>query len=246
MGKKTIGIIGGMGPVSGITLFNNIIQYSEARKDQDHIPVLIASIPHEISDRTAFILTESSVNPGYAIAKQILNLEAIGASLIAICCNTAHSPCILNLIENVLSENKSKVKIINLVDNAVDYVINNINRRNKIGILSTYGAFRTEIYINDLTKYKFNIFVPDDNYQKTVIHKIIYNENFGIKAHPLKIKKDVYDLINKVVDYYISENVEYIILGCTEFSSVFCDYCTSQVQIIDPIQLLAKTLVSLA
>ena len=42
---KTLGIIGGMGPLAGCDLLEKIIANTDARCDQDHIHVLLDSNP---------------------------------------------------------------------------------------------------------------------------------------------------------------------------------------------------------
>ena len=55
MSERVIGILGGMGPEATADLFLEIIRLTPARKDRDHVPVLIFSNPR-IPDRTRAIL----------------------------------------------------------------------------------------------------------------------------------------------------------------------------------------------
>ena len=52
---KTIGIIGGMGPLATVDLYSRIVMRTKAQKDQDHIHVIIDSNT-DIPDRTKAIL----------------------------------------------------------------------------------------------------------------------------------------------------------------------------------------------
>ena len=52
---KTLGIIGGMGPLATVNLFNKIIINTDAQNDQEHIHMLIDNNTN-IPDRTAFLL----------------------------------------------------------------------------------------------------------------------------------------------------------------------------------------------
>lgn len=54
--KKTIGILGGMGPLATADLFQKITLLTEAETDRDHIRVYIDSNAN-IPDRTAAILS---------------------------------------------------------------------------------------------------------------------------------------------------------------------------------------------
>lgn len=50
-----LGILGGMGPVSSLRLYQYITELTPAKKDQDHIEIIIASLP-KTPDRTEAIL----------------------------------------------------------------------------------------------------------------------------------------------------------------------------------------------
>ena len=38
---KTLGILGGLGPLATVYFANMLVQMTEAKKDQDHIPMII-------------------------------------------------------------------------------------------------------------------------------------------------------------------------------------------------------------
>jgi len=85
---KTIGIIGGMGPLATVHLFERIVLRTKAEKGQDHIRVLIDSNTN-IQDRTKAIL-----GIGESPVKELVNsakiLENSGADFLIMPCNTAH------------------------------------------------------------------------------------------------------------------------------------------------------------
>ena len=86
--KKTIGILGGMGPLATADLFRKIVTMTKAGCDNDHIRIYIddnASIP----DRTAAILSGGK-DPTPIMADSLKKLEACGADCIIMPCNTAH------------------------------------------------------------------------------------------------------------------------------------------------------------
>lgn len=86
--KKSIGILGGMGPLATADLFRKLVLLTDAACDNDHIRVYIddnASIP----DRTAAIL-EGGADPVPAMADSLRKLEACGADCVIMPCNTAH------------------------------------------------------------------------------------------------------------------------------------------------------------
>ena len=59
MEKKTIGIVGGMGPLATVDLFRKIVVHTKAACDQDHLRILIENDPG-IEDRTAALLCSAA------------------------------------------------------------------------------------------------------------------------------------------------------------------------------------------
>ena len=79
---KTLGIIGGMGPMATVDLMRKIILSTYAKTDQEHIHILVDNNP-QIPDRTAAIegRGESPVEKMLQSAKL---LEAQGADVLVI------------------------------------------------------------------------------------------------------------------------------------------------------------------
>ena len=77
--KKTIGILGGMGPLATADLFRKITLFTKAGCDNDHIRVYIDSNA-QIPDRTAAILNGGK-DPLPEMRSALHSLEACGASL---------------------------------------------------------------------------------------------------------------------------------------------------------------------
>ena len=86
--KKTIGILGGMGPLATADLFRKITLFTKAGCDNDHIRVYIDSNA-QIPDRTAAILNGGK-DPLPEMRSALHSLEACGASCVIMPCNTAH------------------------------------------------------------------------------------------------------------------------------------------------------------
>ena len=86
--KKTIGIIGGMGPLATAKLFERIVINSGAASDQEH-PRVIIDNNTSIPDRTDYILGKGS-DPRPELIKTALGLESMGADFLVMPCNTAH------------------------------------------------------------------------------------------------------------------------------------------------------------
>ena len=83
-----VGVLGGMGPAATADFHHKLVAATPARRDQDHVPLLIHSIP-QIPDRAASIL-DGADSPAPALVSVARSLQASGAQLIVMPCNTAH------------------------------------------------------------------------------------------------------------------------------------------------------------
>ena len=86
--KKSIGILGGMGPLATADLFTKVVTMTRADSDNDHVRVYIDS-NSAIPDRTAAIL-RGGRDPVEEMTSALRHLEACGADCIIMPCNTAH------------------------------------------------------------------------------------------------------------------------------------------------------------
>ena len=86
--NPVIGIIGGMGPLATCDLMQKIIEYTDADTDQEHVRICV-DCNTNIPDRTAAIL-QGGKNPVPELVKSAKRLEAMGAQVLVMSCNTAH------------------------------------------------------------------------------------------------------------------------------------------------------------
>ena len=84
----TIGVLGGMGPLATVDFMRKVIDLTPARRDQEHLPLIVYSVP-QVPGRSACIL-EGAASPLPAMLRGIRTLAQAGAECIAIPCNTAH------------------------------------------------------------------------------------------------------------------------------------------------------------
>ncbi|GAA4277259.1 aspartate/glutamate racemase family protein [Aquimarina mytili] len=241
--KNIIGIIGGMGPQAGLDLFKNVLHNTPATIDQNHLSTILMSFPKEIADRTSFLEGQVLENPAYSIVRIIEKLEFAGANIIGMACNTSHCPEILNVIENELKESDSKVKLINMPIETCKYLKKNYKKFSKIGLMTTNGTYKTGLYKNLLEEYNFTPIIPNFHFQDTVINKMIYDRDFGIKASINSDHPELVLLINEAISFFKQRKVDAIVLGCTELPLVFKKKCIKDISFIDPANILAKALV---
>ena len=88
MMKKTLGIIGGMGPLATCDLMEKIIALTKAGKDQDNIHIVV-DCNTNIPDRTAAIVGQGE-SPVPQLVRSGIKLQGMGADVLVMSCNTAH------------------------------------------------------------------------------------------------------------------------------------------------------------
>lgn len=218
--EPVIGIVGGMGPEAGLDLMNHINTSTLARKDQDHLSVLLASFPADIHDRTDFLEGRVKTNPAYAIASIVRKLEYAGANLIALACNTSHVPEIYDVILRELFRYDSKVSLLHMPEETCKVIRQGEKDIQKVGIISTNGTYRAGIYETALRTMELTPVVPDPVFQDEVIHAMIYHPDYGIKSTPGRIAPRALACLEQVLDFFEQEGAEAIILGCTELSLI--------------------------
>lgn len=200
--KKTLGIIGGVGPLATMFIGEMIVRKTVAEKDQDHIHTIITNNSN-IPDRTAFILGDSDENPVPVIIEDAHRLEAAGAEVLLIPCNTAHS-----FYEEI--QGKTSLPLIHMIEETAQYVKRKGAKR--VGILGTYGTIQTGIYQEACEKQGMEAVIPNEETQSLVMSLIYDDIKAGKKADPAKwarIRQAMYEA-----------DCDEIILGCTELSIV--------------------------
>lgn len=133
--KKTIGIIGGMGPMATIDLYRKIIEVTPANSDNDHIHVVIDSNTL-IPDRTAYILGKGE-DPAMEMIRTAISLENMGADFLIMACNTAYYyyDRIIPFI---------KIPMLNMIDETVKEIAK--LKMNTVGLLATDGVLASKVY----------------------------------------------------------------------------------------------------
>ncbi len=242
-----IGIIGGMGPTAGADLFNKIVANTIANKDQDHLPTLLASLPHEIVDRTRYLLKLEETNPALSMAKLALWLEKAGVTHCAIPCNTAHSTAIWTLLQEELKKAKSKLVFIHILEELkkeVEQRFGAINKDKKprLGLLSTHGTRKMGTYAHYFNESKYDLIYPTDPAQEKCMDAI-YNEEYGIKACPSKVADQAINQLKEAMQDLKAQNVDAFILGCTELSFGLTEPSYYDIPCIDPVNIQARALI---
>lgn len=240
--SKLIGIIGGVGPYAGLDLTEKIFDETIAHSDQDHLPVILLSIPEKIVDRTEFLLGNTEENPAIAVAELIQYLEQLGVNVIGIPCNTMHAHEIFGTIQSLLHQKNSKVHLLNMIEEVIRFIISNNPEMRKIGVLSTKGTYKSEVYDRELRKNGLEPVIPDVTRQDS-IHDAIYNPEYGIKAVSRPVSDYAREILNQGIHHLEKRGAQGIVLGCTEIAFALTEKGTEELTLFDATRILARALI---
>ncbi|WP_432352842.1 aspartate/glutamate racemase family protein [Sporosarcina sp. A2] len=219
---KTLGIIGGVGPLATMYYGDMIVRLTEAEKDQDHINMIILN-DTTIPDRTAFILDSTQTNPVPVLVKDAQKLEAMGAQVITIPCNTAHT-FFKEIQESV------NVPVIHMINETVHRA--SAEGAKRVGILATTGTIEAGVFQQSCRDAGLTPVLPDEEIQRDVM-TVIYDQ---VKAgRPTDV--NLWEKITKAME---ALHCERIILGCTELSIVKKELQLDQ-KFLDTLRVLAET-----
>ena len=221
--KKSIGILGGMGPLATADLFRKIVLLTDAARDNDHIRIYIddnASIP----DRTAAILS-GGADPLPAMTDSLRKLEACGADCIIMPCNTAHY--FLPRLQAM-----TKIPFLSILTAAAEACKAQFPGKT-VGILATRGTLAANLYQEALAQAGVPYLVPDAPAQDALM-RVIYD---GVKAGkgPEAYRADM----EAVAEALTARGADYFILGCTELP-LATQALALEIPAVDPTEELAK------
>ena len=116
METPIIGIVGGVGPYAGLDLNRKIFDNTlTSGTDQDHLDVILFSAGKRVPDRTEYLLGREDVNPAGGLFEVLCALEAAGAALAGIACNTAHSERIIAPLKEMIEKAGLKIKLVDMI-----------------------------------------------------------------------------------------------------------------------------------
>jgi aspartate racemase len=223
--KKTIGILGGMGPEATAYFYELIVKQTRADTDQEHIKTIIYSNP-EIPPRTDAILGKGP-NPTPLLVEGFRRLKGAGADFVVMPCVTAHYfyPEVRDQVE---------IPFISLLDEAVKWAKDEVMGLRKAGLVASTGTLESRLFHDTFEQAGIEIIHPEEEEQNGVMDAIFGPK--GIKAgFTSGFPKETLVNIAKVL---VARGADAIIAGCTEVPIVLKDL-DIPVPLIEPLRIAA-------
>lgn len=193
-----IGVFGGMGPSATVDFMDKLVQLTPATRDQDHLPVIVASLPH-IHDRSRAILG-TGPDPLPALLEGIRYLNGAGVGVIAIPCNSSHH-------WYTQMAQSSQVPILHIAKSCVSAIPREGSPR--VAVFATRGALASGFYQRELQARGIETLVPDPQGHQASIDDCIRQVKAG-----QTLEGGV--SLQVALDAALAQGATAVIMGCTE------------------------------
>ena len=203
MNEKTIGILGGMGPEATLDCFAKIIKNTPAKKDQEHLRVIIDSNP-KIPDRPAAIIGKGE-SPVPALIHGCRCLQLAGADFIIIPCVTAHF-----FLEEIRRE--VKLPILSILDVVTETIVRQYPQITNVGLLAITATINSGLFQKRLAADNIQTLVPDEVGQSTVMAAVTDIK----KTQPARSRAQITADLIATAEGLVSRGARGIVAGCTE------------------------------
>jgi aspartate racemase len=223
---ETIGVLGGMGPEAGAYFLGRIIAACAARRDQDHPPVILYSLP-QVPDRTPAILG-GGPSPVPVVLRGLRVLARAGADFAVIPCVSAHF-----FLPRIAP--RSPLPLISLIDASLAAARKTRPVPRKIGLVATTGTVRSGIVSRAFEAAGIEVIVPGAQGQRRVM-TAIYGKK-GIKAGVTSGQPR--EAILAVARELVRLGAGAVLAGCTEVPLVLRPG-DLRVPLIDPLEAGAR------
>jgi aspartate racemase len=225
--SRVIGILGGMGPAATVDLMARIIAATPAEGDAGHHRLLVDSNP-AIPDRNRAIRGEGA-SPGPALAAMARGLEAQGADMLAIACNSAHA-----WADEIRAA--TGIPLVSMIDATVGAIRRDHAGVGQVGLLAADACLGAGLYQGPLAEAGYEVLTSED--QKSFMSLI-----YGVKAGETGVAARAGMMAQ--AQALAERGAEIIVAACTEVP-LLLGAAESPVPVVDSTAALVAELVHLA
>jgi aspartate racemase len=201
--RKTVGILGGMGPEATVEFMRRLIASVPAEDDRDHLHMLVDNNP-KVPSRIAALIEKAGENPAPVLAKMAKGLETAGADFLAMPCNTAHA---------YLPEIRAAIAIpvLDMIALSVEEIARLTPQPRAIGLLASPAARRLRHFEVPLTARSIEIVLATEE-EDVALLSIIRSVKAGRSGQKEQAA------FNNVAQTLAGRGAEVFIVACSEFS----------------------------
>ncbi|MDQ3272417.1 MAG: amino acid racemase [Pseudomonadota bacterium] len=234
---RVVGILGGMGPAAGADFARLFVQACADLMRELNIPISDQAFPEHwlaqvpVPDRSAALESTDlgAHQPLDPMLQAVGKLAALGATTVALACNTAHA------WHGALQERFPQIEVLHVAREVARTLAARDAR--EVGLLATEGTYRAGLYAQALRQAGLICHTPLPAERERLMQGIYE----GVKAGNLVLARDCFsDVARALAERH---SLSTLILGCTEIPLVLRAVPgMSDLELVDPADLLARAL----
>ncbi|WNK19882.1 amino acid racemase [Halomonas piscis] len=217
-----VGVLGGMGPDATLTFMQRVIDATPAEDDIEHVHMLVDNNP-KVPSRIKALIEGTGESPGPTIAAMARRLEQAGTDFLVMPCNTAHYYW-------QDAQKAVDIPVWHIVAMTLDEVACQAPGA-KVGMLCSPALRKIGLYENFIEERGLSLLYPED---EAPVLEIIRAVKRGQGHHD-----ETLAAFTKAAEELYHRGADVLVLACTELS-VIRDGLTTQIPVIDSVQVLAE------
>lgn len=225
--RRTVGIIGGMGPEATVDLMARVIRATPAEDDCDHIRMIVDNNPR-IPSRIKALVQGTGESPVPCLLEMARGLEAYGADFLAVPCNTAH-------IYYDEIAGSVQVPVLHMILLTAGEVSSRVAGLGRAGLLASDAVVRTGLYEGPFQREGVEILYPSEDLQ-TDIMGAVRAVKAGLEGSQRK------DALIAAASELVEKGAGALVIACTELSTI-SDALRDFQNVFDAADILAQEIV---
>ncbi|HWC24535.1 MAG TPA: amino acid racemase [Flexivirga sp.] len=223
-----VGILGGMGPAATADFYRKLIERTPATRDQDHLRVAIWADP-TVPDRARGILG-GGADPYPKLLDGAAKLRDLGASIVAMPCNSAHA-FLTRLAQD------TGLHFVDMVRETAHELADQPHAdAGPVALLGARALIASGLYQRQLTEHRIEFVTPAEDEQAALDLAIrhVKEGNFTAASR----------VAAGVAEGFLERGAGRVLLACTELPIALSDVlATGDPRFIDPTDVLARAVV---
>jgi aspartate racemase len=201
--RRTVGVVGGMGPAATVEFMRRVVAATPAADDADHLRLLVDSNP-QIPSRLRAILDGDGEDPAPVLEAMARGLAAAGAGFLAIPCNTAH-----HYLDQVRAA--SPVPVLDMLDETLRVLAARPSPARRVGLLASPALRRVGLLDRRFAREGVAVVHPDAAGEAALARVIRAVKGAGAGA----AERESYAAAARGLE---ARGVDAILVACTELS----------------------------
>jgi aspartate racemase len=225
----TVGVLGGLGPEATLDFFAKVLALTGARRDQDHLHLIIDDNP-KVPNRNEAI-AGSGPSAGPALVAMARRLEAAGADFLVMACNTAH-------YWEADVRGAIAIPFVSIIDETCAALARRLPEARRFGVLAAGGCRQARLYERGLEARGLQPLSADDAQQARFM-ELLYAIKAGDRGDTVR------SAMKALGEELVAVGAEAVIAACTEVPLVLSEGDLSR-PLVDSTAVLAEATVAYA